>query len=236
MNLIPVNLRSLRLGQPLPFTLRNEYGVLLANKGYTITSRDEISYWTSRGMTLCVDVDAADNHRAYVSKLYDMVRTDSTLGNIAEMQLGTDDVAPAAATETSGIPDWTELQMRANNLLRDPRAENFLPRLDRLYKELHTLVQLHPDATLCALMHLASSEVRMYSGTHAMLVCVVCSMAARDVLNWPAELYTTLGKAALTMNIAMTALQDQLAVQNQPPSKSKSSSSTPNVRSPCCWP
>ncbi|MCX7275971.1 MAG: phosphohydrolase [Burkholderiales bacterium] len=215
MNLIPVNLSTLRLGQPLPFTLRNENGVLLANKGYTITSREEITYWTSRGMTLCVDVDAADNHRAYVGKLYDMVRTDSTLGDIAEMKLGADDLAPVKATEASGIPDWTALQLRANTLLRDPQAENFLPRLDKLYNELHNLVQQHPDATLCALMHLAATEVHMYSATHAMLVYVVCSMAAHDVLNWPAEQDGTLGRAALTMNIAMTALQDQLTVQNQ---------------------
>ncbi len=215
MNLIAVNTATLRLGQPLPFALRNEQGVLLAHKGYIITNREEITYWTSRGMTLCVDVDAADNHRAYVGKLYDLVRNDTPLGDIADMQLAVSDLAKGVAPEAPAIPDWTALQIRANGLLRDPQGEHFLARLDKLYAELQALVQQHPDATLCALMHLSATEVRMYSATHAMLVYVVCSLAAREVLNWPSDQDATLGRAALTMNIAMTALQDELAQQNQ---------------------
>ncbi|SDO74061.1 hypothetical protein SAMN05216303_102238 [Rhodoferax sp. OV413] len=215
MNLIAVNVSTLRLGQPLPFALRNEHGVLLAHKGYVINDREEISYWTSRGMTLCVDVDAADNHRAYVGKLYEMVRSDTTLGDIADMQLAAADLDKGDAREVSAIPDWTALQIRANGLLRDPQNEQFLQRLDKLYTELNQLVEQHPDATLCALMHLSATEMQMYSATHAMLVYVVCSLAAREVLNWPADLDATLGKAALTMNIAMTAMQDELTLQNQ---------------------
>lgn len=215
MNLIAVNISTLRLGQPLPFALRNEQGVLLAHKGYIISEREEITYWTSRGMTLCVDVDAADNHRAYVGKLYDMVRSEVPLGDIADMQLAASDLDKTVATEGTGIPDWTALQIRANGLLRDPQGEQFLPRLEKLYAELRTLVEHHPDATLCALMHLSATEVQMYSATHAMLVYVVCSLAAREVLNWPSDQDATLGMAALTMNIAMTALQDELTVQNQ---------------------
>ena len=161
MNLIAVNISTLRLGQPLPFALRNEQGVLLAHKGYIINDRDEITYWTSRGMTLCVDVDAADNHRAYVGKLYDLVRADTTLGDIADMQLGVSDLAKGTATEPTRIPDWTALQIRANGLLRDPQNEQFLTRLDKLYTELNALVEQHPDATLCALMHLSATEVQM---------------------------------------------------------------------------
>lgn len=115
----------------------------------------------------------------------------------------------------SDLPDWAALQQKAHALLRDTQSAQFLPRLEQLYQELHGLVQHEPDATLFALIHLSATEIRNYSATHAMLVYVVCSMAARDVLNWPAEHDETLGKAALTMNIAMTAMQDQLAVQNQ---------------------
>jgi HD-GYP domain-containing protein (c-di-GMP phosphodiesterase class II) len=50
-----------------------------------------------------------------------------------------------------------------------------------------------------------------------MLVGVMCSLAAREVLKWPAELESTLCKAALTMNIGMTELQDRLALQKEAP-------------------
>ena len=214
MHLIAVNPTTLRIGHPLPFALHNEQGVLLASKGYVIHGREEITHWTSRGITLWVDVNVAGNHRAYMGKLYDMVRAENSLGDIAIMQLTAPDLDNATASETSEIPDWTALQMRANSLLRDPQGEQFLPRLEKLYAELHVLVEDHPDATLCALMHLSATELQMYSATHAMLVYVVCSLAAREVLNWPADQEATLGKAALTMNIAMTALQDELSVQN----------------------
>ena len=57
----------------------------------------------------------------------------------------------------------------------------------------------------------------MYSATHAMLVSVMCGLAAREVLNWPHELEDRLCKAALTMNIGMTDLQDRLAGQAESP-------------------
>jgi len=217
MNLIAVNIDSIRLGQPLPFALRNENGVLLANKGYVITERSEITYWTSRGMTLCVDVDASDeHHRAYVGKLHEMVRSDRPLSDIVNVKIAPSDMARGEAREAPDVPDWTALQLKANALLRDTASEQFLPRLDRLYNELHQLVRHHPDATLFALIHLSATEMRVYSATHAMLVYVVCSLAASEVLNWSPELDARLGKAALTMNISMTALQDQLAMQSKP--------------------
>jgi HD-GYP domain-containing protein (c-di-GMP phosphodiesterase class II) len=50
-----------------------------------------------------------------------------------------------------------------------------------------------------------------------MLVSVMCNLAARDVLKWPEALQITLSKAALTMNISMTDLQDRLVRQREPP-------------------
>ena len=44
------------------------------------------------------------------------------------------------------------------------------------------------------------------------------SLAAREVLQWPDRMQDTLCKAALTMNIGMTSLQDRLASQREPPS------------------
>ncbi|MFN9470838.1 HD-GYP domain-containing protein, partial [Acidovorax sp.] len=56
----------------------------------------------------------------------------------------------------------------------------------------------------------------MYSGTHSMLVACVCMVVAREMLRWPAAHVQVVGQAALSMNIAMTELQDQLAQQMQP--------------------
>ncbi|MDB5847363.1 MAG: phosphohydrolase, partial [Rhodoferax sp.] len=115
MNLVAVNLDSIRLGHPLPFALRSERGVLLAHKGYVISERSEITYWTSRGMTLCVDVDASeDHHRAYVGKLHEMVRSDRPLGELVNMQIAPSDMDRGEKREASDVPDWTALQLKAN--------------------------------------------------------------------------------------------------------------------------
>jgi HD-GYP domain-containing protein (c-di-GMP phosphodiesterase class II) len=215
MNLVEVNIHSIKLGQPLPFELRSERGVLLASKGYVIQSRDEFAQWTARGITVCVDMDASDDRqRAYVGKLHGMLRSERTLGEIQQAQIApTDLFSTSARPEAPQRIDWLALQVRANGLLRDASGPDFLARLDKLYRELREAVLNYPDATLLALNVLSATEMRMYSATHAMLVYVVCSLAAREVLQWPAELDEALGKAALTMNISMTTLQDQLAQQ-----------------------
>jgi len=68
---------------------------------------------------------------------------------------------------------------------------------------------------LFALIYMSASEVNLYSATHGMLVSVMCRVAAREVLKWPAAMETTLCNAALTMNIGMTELQDRLVLQKE---------------------
>lgn len=217
MNLVPVNVSSIKLGQPLPFELLTERGVLLAHKGYVLQTRGEFMQWAARGITVCVDMDASDDRqRAYVGKLHDMVRAERPLGEIQNVKIAPSDLFSSNVPPEKPVrPDWVALQQRAHALLRDADDEHFLERLDRLYQELHAAALHHPDATLLALIHLSATELRMYSATHAMLVFVVCQLAAREVLHWPAALEEPLGKAALTMNLAMTVLQDELVQQGE---------------------
>jgi len=100
--------------------------------------------------------------------------------------------------------------------LRDQTAATFIDRLDRFFGKLVRHTQRNPDGTLFALIHLSASETRMYSATHAMLVAVMCGMASREVLKWPPAVEAVLCKAALTMNLGMTELQDKLALQTEP--------------------
>jgi HD-GYP domain-containing protein (c-di-GMP phosphodiesterase class II) len=99
-----------------------------------------------------------------------------------------------------------------------PNPASFSARLDKLHMLLVWHVRKNPDGVLFALIHLSASEVHQYSATHAMLVSVMCSLAAHEVLKWPLEAEVSLGKAALTMNLGMTELQDRLARQKEPPS------------------
>lgn len=221
MKLVKLDLETIPLGYPLPFVLRSSTGVLLAQKGYVVQTKEELQAMAMRGLNLCVDTDeSGDSHRAYVSKLHAMVREGKTLGTIASTQFITDGKGPETTaptiTDPSRRPNWHDIQVRANGVLRNPDSSGFMTRLFQLHADLMLLMQRQTDATLFALMHLSASETRMYSATHAMLVSVVCMLAARNVLNWTEDQVSCLGKAALTMNISMTEMQDQLAQQAQP--------------------
>jgi len=216
MRLITVSLDSIRLGEPLPYALRDAKGTLLANKGYVIQSKAELEKVIGKGFEIFVDIVDAENHRSYVNRLRHMVSSNKALGEIASTK-----IAPGADPTRMEVgdapPDWLDMQVQANSLLRDTSAAHFLPRLHYLNKQLRVYTQRNPNGALFALFHLSASEIRLYSATHAMLVSVMCGLAAREVLNWPEETEAALCLAALTMNVGMTELQDRLAVQMSPP-------------------
>ncbi|MDA8523480.1 HD-GYP domain-containing protein [Acidovorax sp. NCPPB 4044] len=219
MNLVALNIDTIPLGQPLPFVLRGSNGVLLAQRGYVIRNREELNQLVARGLDLCVDTDeSGDSHRAYLAQLQKMLFTDTSLGQIAAMKITAGASAGRdRATAANGPPDWPELQLRSTQLLRaPPPAGEFGERFEALHGELARHCAATPDATLLALIYLSGQEMQQYSGTHAMLVSCVCMIAAAEHLRWPVPRVLQLGRAALSMNIAMTTLQDQLAVQTQP--------------------
>ncbi|OYQ38789.1 hypothetical protein CHU94_15215 [Rhodoferax sp. TH121] len=221
MHLVPVNIESIRLGQPLPFPLMDKDGVLLARKSFVVVSRRELDEISQRGGGLYIDVgDSEAHHRAYVERLYDLVREDKPLGEIAGAQISGDSGAERQAEQDDRM-DWLDLQEIANALLRDTHPTSFADRLNRLLRQLQRHSLRNPDGTLFALIYLSATDTHMYSATHAMLVSVMCGLAAKDVLNWPAEDQDLVVRAALTMNVAMTELQDRLALQLEPPSSTQ---------------
>lgn len=216
MNLIALNIESIPMGQPLPFVLRGASGALLAQKGYVIRTRTELDVLVARGVRLCIDThESGDSHRAYLGQLQSMLMSEKPLGHIAAMQMAA--AAPTARNNgLGGLPDWAQQQLRATQLLRAPQSVDFTRRFLALHEELIGHSQQSPDATLLALVHISAQETQMYSATHSMLVACVCMIVARTTLRWPEAQVQRVGCAALGMNLAMTELQDQLALQTEP--------------------
>ncbi len=214
MKLLTLDIDSIQLGQPLPFVLRGADGKLLAQRGYVIRNRQELDVLLARGLKLCIDIEeSAGSHRAYLAQMQQMLLSQAPLGQIAAMKLSAaQQVRPGA----QAAADWAGLQERATQLLRTPGSSDFAPRLQALHQELARQCREAPDSLLLALISLSGRETRMYSATHAMLVASVCMLVAGETLAWSAEQVERLGQAALSMNIAMTALQDDLAQQTDP--------------------
>lgn len=218
MHLVPVTPDSIRIGHPLPFALMDKDGVLLARKDFVVASRQDLDEFANRGGGLFIDVAESEaHHRAYVESLHKLVRNNKSLGEIAGAKIDRA-ILEAHLADDTARPDWLDLQVQCNAILRDANPNHLIERIERLQGALSRQMWRHPDGTLFALVYLAATEVSMYSATHAMLVSVMCGLAARDVLKWPLSVENTLCKAALTMNLGMTAVQDKLAQQSEPPS------------------
>lgn len=224
MQLVPVSVDSIRIGVPLPFPLLDKNGLLLARKSFIVLTRQALEDMANRGNGLYMDVSVSDSHhRAYVGQLHDLVRDDKVLGEIANTQMDASKVTNRVEDTLPERTDWFDLQVQANTMLRDSLSPYFNDRLDRVFRILQSESVRNPDGALFALVHLSSTETLMYSATHAMLVSLMCILAAREVIGWSPEIETLLGKSALTMNIGMTELQDRLAQQREAPNANQRS-------------
>jgi hypothetical protein len=129
--------------------------------------------------------------------------------------------APAAAARPLPVAEaldrWERLRPRLHALLRSECFDaDWLLGFEQAALELHALVQAQPDLALYLLIHTCGHELGGYSALHAMACATVGELAAAW-LGWPAQEQRTLGRAALSMNLGMTALQDTLASQVAPP-------------------
>lgn len=217
MAVVQLSPTVLRLGHPLPVAVRDAAGQLLLPRGSLLTDERQRQQLIARG----VYVDASDSEqfqRALAGKVDSMLRSNALLGEIANAL--PDAAACAGASNKRPPPQdplagWNNLMPRVSGLLHDAPQADIAARVARLDREAVDLLDADPDASLLMLVHSSTSELHQYSVTHALLVSMVCELAARQ-LGWTPEWRSSLRRAALTMNIAMTALQDELARQDEP--------------------
>ncbi len=207
---------ALRVGHPVPFALRDASGHLLVPRGGVVDTESLRQQLITRGIYVA-EIDSGQFKKAMAGKLDSMLRQNALLGQIAQAQPDASEMPlpPGMAPKklSDPIAAWNNLMLRASALLRDPPQADFMARLAKLDQDSLELLDADPDGALLMLIHTTTSEVHQYSVTHALLVAAVCELAARH-LSWPADWRPSLRRAALTMNISMTTLQDQLALQD----------------------
>lgn len=121
---------------------------------------------------------------------------------------------PVRAMDADALMDvWSGIALRAGALLRDPAGPDFQARLLKLDEQVHDITVAEPDRSLLWLVHHNTSDSRNYSVLHALLVAVVCELAADCLDGLPDDLKPSLRRAALTMNLGVMRLQDELAQQ-----------------------
>jgi HD-GYP domain-containing protein (c-di-GMP phosphodiesterase class II) len=85
-----------------------------------------------------------------------------------------------------------------------------MPRLMSVHARARALAERRFDASLYHLIYTAGHSTEKYSAHHSLLTLLICEHTA-PLMGWPQPHTDSLGRAALTMNVAMVRLQDQLA-------------------------
>lgn len=96
-------------------------------------------------------------------------------------------------------------------------TNDFEAKVKQVYDYTKLLLEEDNAGSQFLLFHRSVTHYGGYSALHSLL-CAVLSQLVAKVFNLPEAERRSLSCAALTMNIGMTALQDELALQKQPPS------------------
>ena len=127
---------------------------------------------------------------------------------------GTD---PSGSDYGDLLGQWSDLESALSALLARPRqARDFVAKVRQCDRWLQDLVAHDIDAALYLMFQLASTSTVGYSASHALVCGTLCHIMAQE-LQLPPRERDSLVRAALTMNIGMTRLQDELAEQRERP-------------------
>lgn len=216
MKLIPFSGQYLRLNEPLPFGVRDDTGRLLLVAGRQIESEAMLTELRSQAL-FSDEAESAEWNRRLAAAMDQMLRQGASLKAVVEAR---PDAAPREAKAAKPLTlteMWQELVTHLDQALRDVRLDSdWLQRVQGVHTRARMLAQRRLDASFYLLVYAAAHSVEKYSCHHALLTLLMSEQAA-SMLGWPQAWIDSLGRAALTMNLAMVKLQDQLALTQHPP-------------------
>lgn len=112
---------------------------------------------------------------------------------------------------------WSDLESGLGVILGSPAStQEFAHRVLQYDRWMQSLLQRDPDVGLYLLFQLASNSPVGYSASHSLVCAVLSHLIALELAIAQPE-RDSLVHAALTMNVAMTAMQDELATQVEKP-------------------
>ncbi|MEO8297181.1 MAG: hypothetical protein ABI574_05165 [Burkholderiales bacterium] len=125
-------------------------------------------------------------------------------------------ISAAAASQQTLSERCNALVAGLGTALRDAeRDPQWLDRIVEVLAMLRELARFQRNGLLYLLLQHAAHSNAQYSCHHALLCTLVCEGVGTS-LGWSGNALNDLARAALTMNVSMTQLQDQLAQRDDP--------------------
>jgi len=214
---IPLALDQIELEAPLPLNIWDGSGVLLLRRGEIIRDFEHRLLLQARGPVVEEDEMRQWTFR-YTAEIDRKLRGNASLESIASVArpMG---FGPERAEQELSVPArWADLHTSTALLLQQgEQAQDFLRRLELIRSRIEDVLQSRIDDSLFVLVQMLLDRTLGYSTGHALLCALLCRIAGKLLLKEPGAL-DSLINAALTMNIGMTRLQDELTLQADPPS------------------
>ena len=202
------------MGEALPFPLRDAGGRLLL--AADVRMDDAKTFAVLQATELFAADHESNEWRSRLGSALDTaVRQNATLEQIADTR------APVERTRSTGPAkglgeQWGNLAAVLDVTLLDLRADTpWMSRLMAVHERASGLAEQRLDSSLYHLIYSAGNGTERYSSHHG-LVCLLVVIATANKLGWDGGLVNSLSTAALTMNVSMRRLQDQLAASDLP--------------------
>jgi HD-GYP domain-containing protein (c-di-GMP phosphodiesterase class II) len=222
MDLIELPKSQLQLGMTLKFTIRDENGEALLTKGQRILSFRQLEIIRSRKKifveieesfaginALNTGISTLNRLDAPIKDFSKHLRVDAALAEL-------DALASQQAEEklSGSLPErWGTMESKLGGLLASvATTENFESRIRALDQHIQDMLLEDATGTQLILFNRAVSDFSNYSVTHALLCAALVRMLA-PIFKLSEKERSSLVCAALTMNIAMTRLQNALTTQ-----------------------
>ena len=216
MKLVAITTKDLPpLDRALPFPLRDATGRLLVGAGIKVAD-ERLRQELLQTPLFAEEHHCAEWQRRLNAAMDQRLREGAALKDVVAAR---PDTAPreVAARSLSTGDAWFELRSRLDAVLRDVGpGTDWLARLDELHARGRALLQRRADESLYHFVCEAVHFSERYSAHHAWMTLALAEQTAA-VLGWPQAQIDSLGRAALTMNVAITRLQDHLATVRVPP-------------------
>jgi len=192
MQLLKLVQSQVRLGEPLPWGVRDAQGNLLLRQGHVVATPAQLKAILERGAFVDVEeVKAAAKRTAE-----------------AEQQ---------RQRPVSVFTLWERMLWQLDRLLRGAQEEPGFPaRADELARHILALIDRDADIAIYLAVRQDPKRLSIYGLAHAVHCSLICLLIGRR-MGWDGDKLLTLMKAALTMNIATLELQGRMAVQGVPP-------------------
>jgi HD-GYP domain-containing protein (c-di-GMP phosphodiesterase class II) len=217
MDLIEIQSEQFFLGMSLRFTLRDSDGKILLIKGHTIEFSAQLDGIKNR-KPIFVEIDQTDEGvRAMMSSISELNLAGAPIKDFSKYLGIKRSVHRDAKTSETLMQLWGDLESKLSGLLGSVNTASDLQ--NRVYELDQTMVQLLAQDTTAAqflLFNRAVTHCESYSARHSLL-CAILASSLADFFGLPEWERRSLTCATLTMNVAMTHLQDVLAMQKMSP-------------------